>query len=182
MIAALTLWQSRARRTLRELIGSCRRDIALYRKRVRQIDDREVRSALAEIVVAREHLATALANVPGHPLLPGMRAGTLRDWEAVLRTRFGRIDPLEIADELEQAEGAWLEQFEDAILDRRLGAGLRITLERHLPLLRGAQERALAAAMRLRMRKPRPKTGLAQAADVDLVPPVSRALTSFFRH
>jgi uncharacterized protein (TIGR02284 family) len=184
MIATLILMQSRARRTLRELIAACRRDVAFYRKRALQIDDREVRAALEEIIAARQHLVAALANVPGSSLpgqgLLGAGAGTLRSWEMALRAHFGRADALEIADDLEQGESTLLERMEDAVLDRRLGAGLRISLERHLPLLRGAQERAVTAANRLRLRHARSQRKGATSRPVQAS--LSRSVAPLPRH
>jgi hypothetical protein len=152
-------------RRLSALLVSCRRDLAFLASCLDRQQGAELRSTIESVMQTREHLIRALANAPGANAISGRPVdggGNLLAFAR--RARAWRLEPLECAEEIENAEAALLEEIEDVILDERVGAGLRIMLERHVALARSSYDRAAALANRLRRRAARAAQDGAQAA------------------
>lgn len=175
----------RSRRTLRRLLAACHRDLAFYGYSRERIGDTELTAAVEHGIQVRMHLVAALSHYPGGDTAAAQaeRMGALRGWELTMRTRLSRLSEMAYLEELERLESELLEQFEDATLDPRLSAGLRITLERHLALVQSAHDRAAMTAARVRART-RPGRGTRHAAlggrQQELDASMSRAMALFF--
>lgn len=174
-----------ARRTLRRLLATCHRDLAFYGYSLERIGDTELSAAIEHVMQVRMHLVAALSHYPGGDTSAAQaeRMGALRGWEVAMRTRLSRLGETAYVEELERVESELLEQFEDATLDPRLSAGMRITLERHLALLHSAHDRAATTATRIRSRT-KPEHGSRRAVSAgrqqELDASMNRALALFF--
>jgi len=180
----------RSRGPLRQLLRTCRRDLAYYAYCVTRIQDAELIGVVEQLLQVRQHLMRALTPLITDTLSlrHADQLGALLGWEAALRARISREGDVAFAAEIERLESELLEQVEDATLTARLAAGVRIALERHLALIRHANDCAALAAGRLRARL-RPAAAVPRSPRAGSQPPeldvsMTRAMSSllFYRN